>query len=710
MLIATSMLATAQDLAKPITYRTVAVPIHKALDEISAQTKLKLYASDELQDEPVILKLTHVSAQEFMDRFASIIGGEWTDRGKGEYEFARSDKVRAKLKADALLTQSKLIEGALKRAVEEVDKVSFDAKQAASLASSFAGAINLQKDGRPNFSVERKLIESAPDARLLARIVAQLDPMLIADLPPSGIVVVSNQPTKMQKEVVFNADKAAEQFVSEQNLLASAMSKAIETKSQEDLNVMAASPFRHIENAPTRFVVQASTSPFAPGTIDFALYGFDKSNRPIAFARKQLFINMKSTDDLMAERTKQIEASKNDESAPLSPASAGMWQHLRANMLHRGDPGPLPDSIRSLCLHPEEFDPIGFIASDLFLDVADADNLDEIVYPDDETILLTVLAAQTGEVKLSTLNSDLAIMSSGTLTKDDHFVTYTPKDRIRAWQERTNREVLGECLREADEKGFVSILNAGRLAMSERTIREKPMTVFVDFSYGRVYSPYYQRDKSGLRLYSSLTDDQRTHLSDGITAGMLTSEQYSLLQDLSYDGQRNWTWQWPAGMDPDLDHPDFVFQEAYLEPTEALPDGVPMSTKLQSFSKDAETYFCGIRSAGGSTYSQNMDLYGIASVMVEHQDYPQEFSGGEVLWIAPGHARTIDLRITYRSTLGQGRSLQEAARDGDTKWAMDALPSDIKKKLDEFMAQARVQMQTWHHEPTPTNKPPRRRV
>ena len=81
LLIATCSLANAQDLTKQITYRTVAVPIHKALDEISSQTNLKLFASDELQDEPVILKLTHVSAQEFMDRFASIVGGEWTDRG-----------------------------------------------------------------------------------------------------------------------------------------------------------------------------------------------------------------------------------------------------------------------------------------------------------------------------------------------------------------------------------------------------------------------------------------------------------------------------------------------------------------------------------------------------------------------------------------------------------------------------------------------------
>ena len=43
-------IASAQDLSKPVTYTTPAVPLHKALDAISAQTGLKLFASDELED------------------------------------------------------------------------------------------------------------------------------------------------------------------------------------------------------------------------------------------------------------------------------------------------------------------------------------------------------------------------------------------------------------------------------------------------------------------------------------------------------------------------------------------------------------------------------------------------------------------------------------------------------------------------------------
>src|SRR5579885_918197 len=94
-------LSPAQDLSRPITYRTVAVPLSAALDEISKQAKITLFASDDLASEPIVASIKNASTKDVMDHIATAIGAEWKERTTTEYMLSRPEDLAEKLSRSA---------------------------------------------------------------------------------------------------------------------------------------------------------------------------------------------------------------------------------------------------------------------------------------------------------------------------------------------------------------------------------------------------------------------------------------------------------------------------------------------------------------------------------------------------------------------------------------------------------------------------------
>ena len=717
LVLAVSGFASAQDLSKSIQYTTVAEPLHKALDDISKQAGVKLYASQELEDEPIILRLNGVTAKDFMDRLEQIVGAKFQARGQNEFMLSRTDEMREKLRSEALDKRAALLADAIHRAVDTLNAQPYDDQHVATLASSYASMVKMQKNGQETFGAWRKAADGYPDARAVIRVLSHIDPKRLAAIPTSTTQVFSNDPTHIQERAEFDAGGIGDQFAQEQNSLAQAMQKAIKTEDYEPLHVMATDPERHIVWPPTRFVLRVSAPVYLAGGLLASVIGFDKQNKPVMYGSSTLPLVAGGFDAQMADHTRAENGAKNEAALALSDASQVMMQHLKSVMQNRGgDAKPIPTPILDKALHPEDFDPLAFIVSDALLGDASANNANAIIYPDDMMLGLLFFAGQDGSLKASLLPDEIKTMGGGDLLLADGWLTYHPKDIIGAWNDRTNREVLGECLRDANEHGFVSIDLAGKLAESERSPGDRSLLAFLEMLYGRYYSPYYERDKNTLLFYTSLDDAQKALLKDGLSASDLNKEQFGKLQDIAFDDKGDWFISYDPGTQPTSDnvYSDFAVNEASREPTERFAEGIPSSARVKLEVVDSPTYFAGFKTGGGLSFSQNTPLEGLAYNIAEHELYkgdPNNWEGQlEVDWIAPGHSHKMNFNFQFDKHMGKNRSLEQASRDGTTQWTLDTLPDDIKKQLKDLVGQRKTEIQSWHHEAPPTAAPPSNRL
>src|SRR3569832_729547 len=85
-----STLAECQDLSRHITYSARATALQTTLKQLSKQAGVELQCSQDLANEPIILRLNDVPTKEVMDKIAEVTAGEWIKLPKA-IELRRSD-------------------------------------------------------------------------------------------------------------------------------------------------------------------------------------------------------------------------------------------------------------------------------------------------------------------------------------------------------------------------------------------------------------------------------------------------------------------------------------------------------------------------------------------------------------------------------------------------------------------------------------------
>ncbi len=698
-------ICSAQDLSKTIDYTTKAVPLRTALDQVSSQAGVKLYPSDELSEEPVILRLKSVTTKEVMDRLAAAVGAEWQDRGKGELMLVRSEQMHEDLRQKALDGRATQLSAAIKMLSDQMAKEPFDDERVKGLANTYLGLTKMDDQASSQYIAWETTASHAPAGRALISILSQLDKKALAAIPIASTAVFSNEPTSKQIRANFDGVAIGEQLDKEVNLLADTLEKFSKGEDRKPLRYGVQDPFLHIASPPTRFILIVNYDFYYMGGLRLKMIGFDKDNHPKVVAGTTLMLNAGGMNEMMSDHTKQMLAAKGEAAAKLSPESLAMIAHMK-NARRGGDPPPLQDSLREAALHPEEFDPLNFVFADACLDLAESKNLNAVIYPSDMDLTSAFMAAVDGTVKLSSFEQDLSLFKQGTLSYENGWMTYTPVDRLQAWELRADRSKLGECLRDADEHGFVSIAKAAQLAASERCTGDMPTVTLVEAMYGRNYAPYYQRDKPTLIFYASLDESEKQALGTGseedggLPAGSLTKEQYQELENIAYDDKNDWFIRFfKEDGEPSLNN-DFAFSEASREATEIFGSGLPVSTSVRLEQSQGPTYFVCYKSSNGTEYCQNQELSGIAYQEAMHElfgDKPhsQYGSTSELLWICTGESRKLTFRFRFDKHYSKSRTLEEAAQTGNERWTLATLPQDLKSQLTELIEQQKKDIQSW---------------
>jgi hypothetical protein len=89
-----------EPLQQRVSYDKPGQTLKSLLNDLSAQTNLKLYAAPPLDKEIVLVAVQEMPLQTLMEHIAYVVDGEWIAESERQYRLARTPKVIAKRKQE----------------------------------------------------------------------------------------------------------------------------------------------------------------------------------------------------------------------------------------------------------------------------------------------------------------------------------------------------------------------------------------------------------------------------------------------------------------------------------------------------------------------------------------------------------------------------------------------------------------------------------
>ena len=693
-------IANAQDLTKPITYRTVAIPLQSALDDISKQSGIRLGATDELASEPIILSINAATTKDTMDHIASAVGAEWQKKSDNEFLLARTGEMADKLAKDCADKREEIVKKAIARMTKELDDAQSPDEYAERTAKSLASYIKLSTQGKVKESDFNAIEARMPARRALLRLLQLLPPSQIAQLTSGERIVLSTRPNVDQLQLPEGAQEVMESYAADQNRFAAAFAKEFPGPLTGDLGHSLQVAVASLSQRPAKVLLILEGANIFMGSPNVEFIAV-KSDGTACGDAQDMLTEDKIEDTWAYSDAIAAKAAKLPDIS-LSPASTAVDAACEANR-HRMDDAPaLADPALSLLTNPEQQDPLSFLVSDGFLALADEVKGNLVACPSDGLFEINFLKSEQQSFKLPVFLDEIK-QDGMVLTTYGDWTVASPFDILDADKARSQRELLGPCLREAAKNGTISIESAAKLATSEDAMRSADLT-WEYGAFGRQYYPYTTRDKLLLRFYSSLTPAQITFLAGGgqMHAGDLNKEQWDAFHDFVYRSNR---------MDVvgkvDDEYEDLGNYVLQRELTELLPNGIPGDATISMATGEKDVLYVGTTfGSGNSLFADEAPLDWIAQTIAEDQE-PGEHSE-TVQWIGPGHAREINFSFALAANLKTTGSLREVT-EKPGRWKLDQLPSDLKTKLDAAVAIARAKLEKAPPAPSdqPSAAPPR---
>jgi hypothetical protein len=220
---ALAALTRAQDLAKPITYRTVAVPLHTALEAISNQAGFTLAPSE--ADQPIILSISGATTQETMDHIATAIGAEWQKQSATQFLLIRSDAMEQKIKKQTIDLREANIKKAMDRLAKQQNDGELPDERAAKTAQALASYLKLIDENKSTRSAEDAVDARYPGHRALVALLEMIPARRISELASGERLVLSTSPGEMQQQLPDSAQGVFDSFTDDQQRFAAAFAK-----------------------------------------------------------------------------------------------------------------------------------------------------------------------------------------------------------------------------------------------------------------------------------------------------------------------------------------------------------------------------------------------------------------------------------------------------------------------------------------------------
>lgn len=718
-LLACVALTQAQDVSRKLDYKTVAIPLDRALREISKQAGIGLFADEALGSEIIILRLHEVTTQEAMKQIAKAIGGEWRKAPDG-FELYRSADMADKLHAKAVDIRAQAIKKAIDEKVVRLKLGQpMSDQEAASLATRFLKEFeeSRKRSDRDSWRKFSEMRASFPTQRALWQLLSRIDPRTLADVEESQKVVYSTIPTSMQRELRLDLRPLAEQIFREQRAFAQGVATALKDQPKGEDQETTSFPGEQSErvamrSVPEKFVLVIDQPYFSEG-LSVTLAAVDDKGK-LLFQTSDRLGFAEDWSALEAEQAKVVTSSKDEPDIALSPISKALMGFMQGPEVGTQT---LSGEAKQAILHPEQLDPLATATSEAMLGLAEYKNVNLVMYPDDAMFMVAMFAGQSKSLKPSVLLQSaraFGSMMDTQVIEEPGWLLVVPNNPLETYRNRTNREALGVYLREVDA-GEIRLNDFAELASTIRGINFPVLMMFMPMLVGGQLD-IDPGSVDMLRFYASLGEAAVSRLQKQPTRiANLNKEQLGLLYRYVFESrdasvlanaERQALNETPAEeILPALMGSEDTVQDT----TEQLPDGLPMESMLSVKEEKETTYFVKA-DMGGVIYTHPTTIESLAW-MLAPPEKGEEMEGPpmKILSISPGVKRTLTFTIALPGNRSITSQLKENLKGTDGPWTADTLPNEIKKQIQQLIAQAKQEAQAegeGEEAPPPESKTP----
>lgn len=557
-----------------MTYSTLGSPAKEVLDSIEKMTGRELRASLQTQDDLLVIQVKKVPVSRLLDEIAWSVSGSWQREGNAlVLTRTGSDSNVARQRSRAWDTEQYRI--GLAKFEESLKKQGpFNADAAGKAAEeirSNLGRYTPQGMDSNLWTAVRSSDRKLPLRRALSKLLALLSPEELADLPIQIPVIYSDQPTVMERPLGSAARNILSEYAREQALwLEVALQRKIEqTQLSPDINHLFGVPTFEERRPAARCLMSLTRFSGHTGSVLVLFTLLDEQGRVLERASESIDRPIPA-----------LKSPSSEEAMTLPRETAEVLEALRKDLV-------LPPNAVQALSNPESIDPLSYLLGPVLRSYVAAKKANLVGAVKDPAFWTAIsfnpLKPTVRDVETSLARQFESKSSGG-------WISIRPRNWAFAEQGHCDRRVLGAFLRR-------------QLADPPLTFEEKanwtyqlPLTRYSDQMPDAIAAAIRRREAARaprlitqqpemmLRLYGSLTSDQRTALrSRALLVRDLSIEQSQILWDLTYG----------SGGIQSIQRESQPLQVNHLTvqtlPHESLPNGIDPDSRL-TFSEESESY------------------------------------------------------------------------------------------------------------------------
>lgn len=580
----------AQSASPKITYTTVAVPINRALAEISKQAGMRLTAAPLVANEVIILSVKGMPLDDVKIQIAKACSAKWEPIEGGEMlipDLVQRRQEEQKDRAEYVEALSK----SLKQLVDSLNPPKPDPKAKADPA----GAAMAEQVGWFG--------GSGASGKAIIKLIQSIGVTNLAAIGERDRVVYSSNPTRMQKPFVGNWGPILAQLVTENNeQIAKRMRDKTEVKEPENEQMKKLREMfgdfdetdKPVEGTPSKAILICARQPMFGGLM-LTLRVYNEKGK-IVITGNQMLMGGDSMladipdmefgpDGLPREKPKPKTATTEK---PIEFSVTTKELNSLSNVMNMAaSPTKMSDELRMKLLSPDQYDPLSFTTSEALLATAAQRGKNLVAVMPDKMDSYLAMFMPKSEALTPTQYLE-SIQDVATVSADGPIILIRPLKPAESRKERIDRVALGAFLKAVDSKGTISLDDLAAYAQRSNSPMEdtSSMTYFMLFAPNAIQSGMGgQVSWDALRFYGSLSATQRKSLSEGtrMSFSQFSPPQAAAVRQLAFGPEENLIAENPDAKKPEFEFPSFIRGALMArlggdyrsEPTEVMPNGLP---------------------------------------------------------------------------------------------------------------------------------------
>ena len=708
--LAFAITASAQEAPPRITYSTVAVPVGRALDEISKLSGVHLETLPMMRSEVLILHLKDCSFEDVKARIATALAAKWETIDGGlrlvpDVPARRLEEQREQAEYTAAIAKN------LKQLVDSLTPPKVDPKakpESANAAQARQIAAQFGMGAAGNAS-----------GKAVIRLAQGIGATSLALIDEKSRVVYSSNANRMQRPMPANANAVLAQLVQEYNVEVQQRLKAKRDNPipvEQDERMQKLMEFfgnfedddKPIAGVPTKALLVCSRQPLFGG-LSLTLKVYNDRGQVIITGTQTLSagqgmmetLNMEFDEQGNPKPKKPVPTPAGEKAIEFSETTKEMQGATNFMNMSQGGKA-MSAELRAKLLNPEMYDPLSFTHSEALIDTAKQRGLQLVAVMPDAMDSIFSMSLGSPDAKSTPTSYLASIKQQASVVVDGKWMVVRPVKPADARKRRIDRVALGNFIRSVDRKGSFSLDDLASYAQHSNS----PMEDSGSLLYIMLFAPNaMQSGMSGsvswdmLRFYGSLSPTQKKNLSEGgrLPFQQINPTQMAAVRQMAFGPDQTLHAEDPNAKKPDYEMPAMwrqLFQRAAggdyrTEPTEVMPNGIPPQGYVElNLTTDVIAKPAGNVPAMFGSAILGADELAMLKMFRESESMAQ-FAAmmPQIEELKLGSRSVYEFKFTVAQGVTMTHVLNDDKMDPNAKAVKVAnLPAEFTKKIEERMA------------------------